>query len=448
MQVSEVSPLNGSTSTGASIPVKFFTTTFHAQMPDQTFTIPLNTLPQGLNEVINTMLSLQPHVPFDFLINEEFITATLERFIRRRAMSYEETLMIEYTPAMQTKEGSKLPHDDWVSSVRSPVCGQSNVILTGAYDRSVRLWIGEECVAVGNGHSEAVKEIALHPNAPNLSEEESSGRKSGKKRPASSGIPSFTMASSSKDGSVVAWNFNSNTNQFDNLGSVKQHVGAVDTLDISPDGKWLATGSWDHSVRLFEWEAVVDNTVAPEKKTTVSKFDDHSRPVLSVRFSPSQGNVLYSTGMDGSIKVWDCSRTQLMGTLNGEHAVNSLACKPESGTSDLLLVGCTDNRIRMYDSRQKNVVKSLSGHRQWVYGVTWLWRDDEKGAGDMSNMFASSSEDATVRVWDTRCLSAPLITQDRLHTDGVLDVTYCGNNEIASGGKDNKTKTFSVEKRY
>lgn len=428
------------TAAGASVPVMFYTTTFHTHMPEQVLTIPVTVLPQGLNEIVNTMLSLDPPVPFDFLVKDEYVTTTLDRFMRRRGITGEETLQLEYTPAMQAKEGNKLPHDDWVSSVRAPVCGQSSLLLTGAYDRCVRLWNGEECLAVGSGHTEAVKEIALHPHRVEATE-----AKVGKKRQHAS-VGSFTFASGSKDGSVIAWHYDDATMTIKAIGGVKQHLGSVDTVDISPDGALLATGSWDKTVKVFSWDSVVDTAIAAEKKAPLAAFSDHARSVLSVRWSPNQANVLYSTGLDGCVKTWDAERAQLMGTLAGEHAAQSLHAKPsDSKSADFLLTGGSDNRVRLYDTRQKAVAKTFTGHRQWVYGVTWLWRDDEAGAAS-NNCFATCSEDATVRVWDLRCLSAALITQDHLHTDGVLDVTYCGQNEIASGGKDNKTKTFTIER--
>lgn len=426
------------TATGASVPVSFYTTTFHAHLPQQVLTVPITVLPQGLNEIVNTLLALDPPVPFDFLVKDEYVTTTLDRFMRRRGISAEETLQLEYTPAMQAKEGNKLPHDDWVSSVRAPVCGQSSLLVTAAYDRCVRLWNGEECLAVGSGHTEAVKEIALHPHRTAAAE-----GKVGKKR-SHAPIGNFTFASASKDGSVMAWAYDDATLTIKAIGSVKQHLASVDTVDISPDGALLATGSWDKTVKVFGWEAVLDHHIPADKKAPLAAFTDHARAVLSVRWSPNQAGVLYSTGLDGAVKTWDASRAQLMGTLVGEHAAQSISAKPsDSKSADLLLTGGSDNRVRLYDTRQKTVAKTFTGHRQWVYGVTWLWREEDQTT---SNCFATSSEDSTVRVWDLRCPSAALITQDHLHTDGVLDVTYCGQNEIASGGKDNKTKTFAIER--
>ena len=439
-------PTGASAPSSLSAPAKFYTTSFHKQMPDQVFTIPTTALPAALSEIINTMLALDPPIPFDFLIGEEYVMTTLDKFMRRRGLSTEEIMHIEYTPALQAKEGNKLPHDDWVASVRAPFNGDANFLITGSYDNCVRVWSGEECLAVGAGHSEAVKEVAFHPVPVDMPSEV---KKAGKKRAQSEVGSNVAFASASMDGSVRTWVYDATTSKIKATGVIRQNIGAVDTVTISPDGRLLACGSWDKTVKVFDWSVAVDTVADPMKKQPIASLSDHARSVLSVRFSPSQRNVLYSTGLDGSVKIWDAQNAQLMGTLAGEHAVQSLTVKPASNSADYLLTGCTDNKIRMYDTRQKGAVKTFSGHRQWVYGVTWMWREEEQGGAPAGeNLFASSSEDATVRVWDLRCVSAPLMVKDMLHTDGVLDVTYCGKNEVASCGKDNRTKSFSVEKNF
>eukprot|EP00658_Telonema_sp_P-2_P013316 TRINITY_DN15044_c0_g1_i2.p1 TRINITY_DN15044_c0_g1~~TRINITY_DN15044_c0_g1_i2.p1 ORF type:complete len:169 (-),score=62.79 TRINITY_DN15044_c0_g1_i2:36-542(-) len=107
------------------------------------------------------------------------VMTTLDKFMRRRGLSTEEIMHIEYTPALQAKEGNKLPHDDWVASVRAPFNGDANFLITGSYDNCVRVWSGEECLAVGAGHSEAVKEVAFHPVPVDMP---SDIKKAGKKR--------------------------------------------------------------------------------------------------------------------------------------------------------------------------------------------------------------------------------------------------------------------------
>lgn len=424
---------------GFSVPLTFFTTTFDQQMPETSFSVPLTTLPAGLNVLVNSVLEIDPPEEFDFLVNDEYVTTTLEKFLRKRGMNYEEIISVEYTPAMHAQESSKVPHDDWVSSIRAPFVGNKNLLVTGAYDQCVRVWNGDECLAIGAGHRGAVKSIAIHPSS--IAGKTAGSDQVGKKRKTTSDVAKLQFASGGKDGRLMAWEFDPASDQIKPLGSIQQHVGSVDAVDVSSDGRLLCSASWDCTAKVFTWDDLV-SAKANEQKKPVLSLTDHARPVLCSRFSPSRSQVVMTAGLDGNIKSWDVNNAKLLSTYKAEHSVNSISLLPSGTTHDLIVAGCTDNRVRLFDSRSAGCVRSMAGHRQWVYAVAWCWR-----AGDASHpgeLFLSAGEDATVRVWDTRCTAAALTTLDKMHTDGVLDVTYVGNLEAASGGKDNKTKTFSL----
>ncbi|KAG5471895.1 hypothetical protein CUR178_02560 [Leishmania enriettii] len=430
---------------GGSAMVTFFTTTYSKSMPEQSYAVPLHVLPDGLNRLVQAVLGVDEQ-SFDFLYKDEYIGTTLHRFLQRRGISYEELLNIEYTPALQAKEGSLLPHDDWVSSVRAPYRDNAELLLTGAYDHCVRLWDGENCVALGSFHREAVKEVALHPVAPASSVANS---KTGRKRTRLGS--DFMFASASKDGSVAAWRLDSANSRMQLLGSIQAHADGVDSVAIAPgEGKLVATASWDSTVKVFSWEQMMEGDTVPSRKAPLMTFTDHSRPVLCSRFSATHGAArLYSAGLDGHIKCLDTEEAQLQSQFKGDHPINSIAVKPagNSSAADLLLSACTDSRARLFDTREKGSVKTFSGPRQWLYSVTWLWDAQEGDAGHSgSHLFAVASEDATVRVYDLRCVNTALLTLDAMHTDGVLDVTYVGQSTIASCGKDNKTKSFALSK--
>jgi WD40 repeat protein/tRNA A-37 threonylcarbamoyl transferase component Bud32 len=77
-------------------------------------------------------------------------------------------------------------------------------------------------------------------------------------------------------------------------GQLLGHTGRLLALAISPDGRWLASGGVDQSIRLWDLD----------QRREVRQLRGHRAAVKSLAFSPD-GRSLVSGGYDGTVRFWD-----------------------------------------------------------------------------------------------------------------------------------------------
>jgi WD40 repeat protein len=106
------------------------------------------------------------------------------------------------------------------------------------------------------------------------------------------------LASGSTDNSIRVWDVDSHAEK----AVLKNHSETVSSVAFSPDGKYLASGSYDGTIKL--WDVATLREIA-----TLGK-DSNSGPAYSVAFSPD-GRVLAASG-SGKANLWDVARRELL----------------------------------------------------------------------------------------------------------------------------------------
>jgi WD40 repeat protein/transcriptional regulator with XRE-family HTH domain len=211
----------------------------------------------------------------------------------------------------------------------------------------------------------------------------------------------------------------------------RAHADMVRTLTFSPDGRTLASGSWDGAVKLWD---VASGALRWSGR--------HTSQVESVAFVPD-GSMLASGGNDATVRLWDRrSGTQLQ-TLPHPGPISGISWGPDG---HLLATGDREGGIRLWEVQQSGPgisVQELAGHTTWV---------DSLAFAPDGSMLASASWDGTVKLWDISTALSAGVASGRLrqtlakHMDRVNYVTWSPDGRtLASCSRDQTIRLWDVE---
>ncbi len=200
------------------------------------------------------------------------------------------------------------------------------------------------------------------------------------------------------------------------------HTSCVRAVAFSPDGKILATGSNDRTVRLWDLNG------KPIGQACVG----HSDSVTSVTFSPD-GKILATGSNDRTVRLWDC-KGNLIGKefVGHESFVSSIAFSP---SGKMILSGSGDHTVRLWDLNGSIIGQPIYGHNDFITGVCF---------SPDGQAFASSSCDRTIRLWNL--LGEPIGKPIEAHDKYVTDVVFSPDGQtLASSGGDHKLRLWQLD---
>jgi WD40 repeat protein len=189
--------------------------------------------------------------------------------------------VLQWNP--QTGQPVEAPYDRHgallLSAVYSP---DGQWVASAGEDRTIRVWRarGRQDLAVLHGHTGAIFELAFAP---------------GGRRLASSSIRRYDSITSWDD-SVRVWDVDPEAP----LPVLRGHSRSVYPIAYSPDGRWLASGSWDRTVCL--WDAATGELCATLPQPSF---------VSGLGFGPDGTWLVTGSIFDDRLRVWDVATARV-----------------------------------------------------------------------------------------------------------------------------------------
>ncbi|ETI38583.1 hypothetical protein F441_15553 [Phytophthora nicotianae CJ01A1] len=163
----------------------------------------------------------------------------------------------------------------------------------------------------------------------------------------------------------------------------------------------------------------------------------HSEAILHVSFSPD-GKRLASGGGDATVRFWDTNTCMPKHTGRGHK--NHVLCTAWSPDGTRFASADRNGEIRLWDPLTgKQIGQPMKGHKQWVNSLTW----EPMHRNATCERFASSSKDGSIKVWNAR--TGRSIASLSGHTDSVECIKWGGEGLLYSASRDRTIKVWAME---
>ncbi len=203
---------------------------------------------------------------------------------------------------------------------------------------------------------------------------------------------------------------------------LRRHEYWVNSLAVSPDGTWAASGSADNTVKIWDLET-------GQCRATL---EGHTGTVWSVAITPD-GKRILSGANDRTVRVWDAESGREVAKLEGHIGV-ALSDNARA------LSGGLDNTFRLWELASGKCLKTIECEKE---GEDNVFSSAVNPAGTQA---VSGHHGGRVRLWDLE--TGQCLATLKGHSDNVRSVQITPDGRFAVSGSDDQTlKLWDLEAR-
>jgi len=198
---------------------------------------------------------------------------------------------------------------------------------------------------------------------------------------------------------------------------IHSHSDKVLCIAISPDGKWLATGSKDKTIKVFDTKTLNE----------VHTLKGHTDDVTCLKFSPDN-KFLLSGSKDKTMMLWDFGNNVDLFTYKGHFKkINDVAFSPDS---KLIASASDDRSILVWDAgNAQKTLYALTDHKDAVTCIEFTPDGRFLGSGSADHLFF---------IWDYKTqktidLNLGIGVQ---HTDAINFMAFTDNGKLYTSSTD------------
>ncbi|EIW72892.1 hypothetical protein TREMEDRAFT_42066 [Tremella mesenterica DSM 1558] len=266
------------------------------------------------------------------------------------------------------------------------------LLVSGSKDSTARLWYFTpsspnsspssqsewRCIASCEGHAESIGAVALS-----------------RKLDETTGFPKF-LITASQDRTAKLWDLSSLSSTGDDdkpksLATLRIHEKDINSLDISPNDRFLASGSQDKLVKIFEIDYTSSAGGTKGALKLVGTCKGHRRGVWTVKFSKVD-RIVASGAADRSVKLWSLDDFTCLKTFEGH--TNSVLRIDFLSQGMQLITSSSDGLVKLWNIRDEECVKTLDNHEDKVWALA-ISQDERTIVSAGADSVATFWEDAT-----------------------------------------------------